>query len=76
MAGGGQADPDTVGETKAPVVGIVSVMALIGMATSLGFEIRSAGIEGDFQMPKLRPESLKHHIIINTVMSQRYCELS
>ena len=75
VAGGNQVDPETVGETKAPTVGIMSVMALISMATSIAFEIRSADIEGAFLIPELRPGSPKRHILVDRVMSQRYCEL-
>ena len=53
VAGGNQVDPDTVGETKAPTVNIVSVMSLISLSTSVGFEIRSADIEGAFLIPEL-----------------------
>ena len=69
-----EVDPATMGETWAPTVGIVSVMSLISLATSIGFQIRTADIEGAFLIPDLKPGSPKRHIYVDRIMSQRYCE--
>ena len=74
VAGGNQVDPLTVGETRAPTVGIVSVMSMISLATSVGFNIRMADIEGAFLIPDLKPGAPKRHIYIDRIMTQRYCE--
>ena len=74
VAGGNQVDPDTVGETRAPTVGIVSVMAMISLATSIGFSIRTADIEGAFLIPELKPDAPRRHIYVDRIMSQRYIE--
>ena len=74
VIGGNLIDRETVQETNAPTIGIVSVMGMLSMAVSIGFAIWTTDIQGAFLIPDLAPGSVKRHMLMDRIMSMRYVE--
>jgi hypothetical protein len=74
VAGGNYVDRETVSETRAPTIGIMSVLLLIAIATAIGYSIWTFDIAGAFLIPEIEPGSIKRHIYMDRIMSQMYVE--
>ena len=74
VIGGNLIDRETVQETNAPTIGIVSVMGMLSMAVAIGFAIWTTDIQGAFLIPDLAPGSVKRHMLMDRIMSMRYVE--
>ena len=80
VAGGNLIDRSAVDETRAPTVGIMTVLSIISMATSCNMGMETADIDGAFLIPEMAPNAVRRHVRIDRVMSslmvERYPELS